>query len=714
MHGKVGGSKPKHKPITAVKQIELSKQSRKKIQRELMGDDIDLHALVVYLKRKIQFDTADRVTDVEITRTIDAASSVTITLNDYDRTVLHSRRLHNSLDVEIDGIWFRLVKVERSIGSDDLQLTFEQREIAVLKSYPKKGAPHNGVIFSDRAGTTRAEFILRLIREVKEFDIPVVIPELHRVQPLEKAADVQTWGKGSESVAATAPGISTDVNQPTVSDQNSSPQRQRATQLTCKGVAATKSQISNVNSILSVGQSMGANRKLLCVSIMVATQESTLNNIKGGDDAHGGGINDSAGLFQQIGSWGSYKDRTTPVTAARQFFRAAIPKEKLRPNYSASKLCSEIQRDYTWNTSRQGDDYARWEQEADDWVNAFGVTGSLSTAGAGEGSAADLNLMGDTSGGGSDYMFFRGISKENDKVWAREDSWTCIRRLADEVQWRAFFISGVFYLMSDDDLFTTQPIMNFDETSRGIEGVGFDLDIGKKLSELTISARIGSWLAPPGAVVVAKNLGPASGRWIVHEFERSLFDGQPATITAAKPQAQLPEPLDDQVKTAPTWANVATGNKSAGLYPDIVADGSRDAIVKIALRALRDESKFHYHYRQSRPYPDSLFSAAAHSGIDCSSFATLVYKEAGMPDPNGYGYNGSGYTGTLVARGHQVLVPQPGDLVFYGGTVSVPGHVAVHVGSGKVVEIGSDAGVLLCNDNYRPIIAVRSYLGAPL
>jgi cell wall-associated NlpC family hydrolase len=52
--------------------------------------------------------------------------------------------------------------------------------------------------------------------------------------------------------------------------------------------------------------------------------------------------------------------------------------------------------------------------------------------------------------------------------------------------------------------------------------------------------------------------------------------------------------------------------------------------------------------------------------LDCSEFVTLVYKAAGVVDPNGRGYNGTGYTGTLVANGTRTSNPQPGDLVFYG------------------------------------------------
>src|SRR6266496_1585147 len=189
---------PKHSARSAIRLLERSKIPRSKIQRELMGADLDLEKMVIYLKGRIQFDVADRVMDIGLVRSIDGASTIKVSLNDYDRSIVQSRRLHNALDVQLDGMWFRMVKVEREAGDDQLDLTFEQREIAVLRSYPKKGAKHNGVIFADRAKVTRAEFILRLIREVKEFKIPVVIPELHRPQAIEKGSDTPTWGSSAD------------------------------------------------------------------------------------------------------------------------------------------------------------------------------------------------------------------------------------------------------------------------------------------------------------------------------------------------------------------------------------------------------------------------------------------------------------------------------------------------------------------------------------
>jgi cell wall-associated NlpC family hydrolase len=97
---------------------------------------------------------------------------------------------------------------------------------------------------------------------------------------------------------------------------------------------------------------------------------------------------------------------------------------------------------------------------------------------------------------------------------------------------------------------------------------------------------------------------------------------------------------------------------------------------------------------------------------DCSSFATWLYWLADAPDPNGRGYDGFGYTGTLCRQGRRVsiLELQPGDLVFYGRGAPW-GHVAIYVGGGKVVSHGSEGGPYLLPVRYRGDVGeARSYL----
>jgi peptidoglycan hydrolase-like protein with peptidoglycan-binding domain len=113
----------------------------------------------------------------------------------------------------------------------------------------------------------------------------------------------------------------------------------------------------------------------------------------------------------------------------------------------------------------------------------------------------------------------------------------------------------------------------------------------------------------------------------------------------------------------------------------------RRHIVENARWGIANERQIHY--RLLRPIDGLAKARKLPLYTDCSGFSTLCYAWAGAPDPNGNGYDGSGYTGTLLA--HMQRIPpdaaQPGDLVVWGPP---PGHhVAV------VLQAGADP--LLCS-----------------
>jgi cell wall-associated NlpC family hydrolase len=93
---------------------------------------------------------------------------------------------------------------------------------------------------------------------------------------------------------------------------------------------------------------------------------------------------------------------------------------------------------------------------------------------------------------------------------------------------------------------------------------------------------------------------------------------------------------------------------------------------------------------------------------DCSALATWAYYASGLRDPNGLGFNGYGYTGTMQSHGVRVPLSKakPGDCVFY----SNPDHVAIYVGNGRVVGFGHQGGPDNDPVNYRPVTEVRRYV----
>lgn len=128
----------------------------------------------------------------------------------------------------------------------------------------------------------------------------------------------------------------------------------------------------------------------------------------------------------------------------------------------------------------------------------------------------------------------------------------------------------------------------------------------------------------------------------------------------------------------------------------VLADTRPQRIVRLAMRGVADAASIHY--AQTRPYPSYYHTPMT---TDCSGFATLIYKTSGCPDPNAFGYNGYGYTGTMLNHGRAVSPgsPRVGDLIFYGRPVVE--HVAIYVGAGKVVSHGSEGGPYLLPTYYR-------------
>lgn len=107
----------------------------------------------------------------------------------------------------------------------------------------------------------------------------------------------------------------------------------------------------------------------------------------------------------------------------------------------------------------------------------------------------------------------------------------------------------------------------------------------------------------------------------------------------------------------------------------MLSKAQRGLVCRWSMWAVRQSNAIHY--AEIRPMPATLVNLP--TTTDCSGFATLVYKSAGAPDPNGLNYNGFGYTGTLLQHMKQIRwwSRRPGDLCVYG-----PGtghHVAIYM-----------------------------------
>jgi hypothetical protein len=135
--------------------------------------------------------------------------------------------------------------------------------------------------------------------------------------------------------------------------------------------------------------------------------------------------------------------------------------------------------------------------------------------------------------------------------------------------------------------------------------------------------------------------------------------------------------------------------------------------VEAAKWGVKNHNRFEY--AEVRPMPGSLFGKPPIK-TDCSGFATLCYKAANVVDPNGEGYNGMGFTGTLQKNSNSARINlahiQEGDLVFYyagQGPGGSAGHVTVYVGNGLVVSMGGPGDPKELPINYASVAEARGF-----
>lgn len=298
----------------------------------------------------------------------------------------------------------------------------------------------------------------------------------------------------------------------------------------------------------------------------------------------------------------------------------------------------------------------------------------------------------DAWGGSGEIRLVRHKYKFRTKK--NENYWAAANRIGTEVKgWRLFADQNQLVYVSDLWLFQRQPTILLRPRDPAVRSTSFDADIGVPVGEMTVNAGVADWVGPPGSVVEVDDAGPFNGRWLLASHERDELTEE-SVLLCRRPSPKGKEPAPETEKVTQTETTPETGSV-------------RGNIITACERAYKRRGK--YHYRQTRPYPDSLFSAGD-KYIDCSSFATLVYKSAGANDPNGRNYDGQGYTGTLWANGTKTNDPQPGDLCFFGQPASTNAHVNVYAGDGKAYNMGPSAGLSFVDKDVRPdFIGFRSY-----
>lgn len=460
-----------------------------------LSDDVEVarFLLDVVNKDARDLDVSQSIIAGEVTRTIQGASQVSITIHDQDRRILKSGMLQGedgklrAVDVRLDGMYFRVVGVQKR--GDDLVLLFEDRDVARLraKKGPRKAA--------SRAKVTRAQYILTLVRSVKARKIPVVINELKKKQPIAPPSASQT----RRLKKASARDAERDASRGSGFDSGT------------KVTGVTKGQLDNIAVFLEESELLDASERAQLAGLVAGFGESGWNKA-----ARNG---DHVGVFQS-NQISDLRGQSHYFLIGGRSFRSggAIQTAKDHPDWTVGRIAS-----YVEVSDASGQHYDKYRAIARRVLDAWsGGTGSATS-----------------SRSASTYY-----KRYEFKVDKKENYWDAIQRLAKEVEWRAFMSGGTFYYISETDLFKSRARYRFSERSDGIIGIDFSQDVRKKIDKATVTARINRWAVPPGTVVVIDDLGTASGRWLVVEITRNLFSAE-ANIQLQKPVKERAEPRSE-------------------------------------------------------------------------------------------------------------------------------------------------------------------------
>lgn len=461
--------------------------------------------------RRVDTPLEPAITDAGLTRTMEGASTLTVTVHDQFMDLSRTLFRH-AARVDLDGLEFRLVSPDWQGGISTL--TFEDEQVAKLRE-------HDSPKSARRDHVTRARFIKSLFDEA---GVPFFCPVLDKPQPVEKASQ-----RPSQATK----------------DRRRDPGFADHASFTVKGTKATASQKRIAERALDTArrENAGPRATLALVAAMIVEDELRNRQGQGADAVSFGVIQAIPGTSGRIGGGHFTKDQALDVEFS---VRSVL-------HYS----CTGFE-----NTLQGGGGLIGVARRHPDWtigrIAAVVINGAVNSGHGAPGYVSAVNGRHDEAqkiidayGGGSAsesgdkaYVFRRGADGK------REDSWTCARRLADEVNWRLFMIAGRGIYMPDDLLIRSRPRMLVTPRAQGVEIQQVRIDSGRKSQELELTCRAQLWAAPPGTVVEVDETGPADGRWLVREIRRDSLASPQTDITLSRRQAWKPEPRAQSSTTA--------------------------------------------------------------------------------------------------------------------------------------------------------------------
>lgn len=571
-------------------------------------------------------DARGALTAITVDRTIEGGSTVTITLSDPEQQLFAGRRVRTTgqrtagalyrrdpvavdegwdpmfgpdlisraMEVELDGVVFRLVKARASTAAQTVELTFEDRLVYWLKR--KRGERR-----ASRGSCTRAEFVLSLLREVEAARglYRFVCPELHVRQPVDSG--VKTTVTTSASSAAR---------------QTSGVPRALNTTYPSHRVGAAGAKHLSERQVRAAAELAGLSPTDALHAAQIAHGESDFYPGVVQDDPGNGMI--GYGLWQMTPhAWGG------PSSATYKHMQSLGGLDAMRnPIQAARQMKWMHDQAHGWGPW-YGTRYLNLSAKASGSVLADGQTADSGATSEGDASTGTY---------AKSYQFTRG---------ADENSWDAMQRLAGEVGWRCFVVGNSLYYMSESELYGRRVRYEVTPDDPAMLDLAFDVDWGKRTSECELDVALDRWGAAPGSVVTLDGFGVPDGRWLVTGVSRDYF-APDATVTLKQPGKALLEPANERA----TRASNAVGSDSSGTTAD---DGSKAGRVYAAARSISDKG-YPYVWGGGHAHcgtPDRGTGRDPGTGYDCSGSVCAALAAAGL----GYRVGGpADVSGTMAAQ----------------------------------------------------------------
>jgi cell wall-associated NlpC family hydrolase len=548
-----------------------------------------------------------RIVRADLSQTLDEPLTIKLDIWDKARELLQSGLLDDKLRVVLGDTAFLMTRVAKS--GDLLTIEFEDADVNKLRDFtaPLKVA---------RGTLSRIGFVKKLLDE--------------------KGAPKLRW-----YIDAGSPGSVTVEKNPLALEpvKERKPGPFASTQV--KNQQADADQLDNIKVVLGHLFELGATKDELIMTSMCCTQESTWRNSKAHTD------HDSEGLFQQRASVSTWDGGGVNREKAAELFWTQLKKaEAAAPGLEKTLLIAAVQHP----APKYNRAYEQWQAESTKtvgaWERAFG----------GSQSAVATSL----------YEFRRGGLDGT-----VENTWECLGRLADEVQYRRFIVEGVFYFLPDELLVGTGPRLLLRETSSGMLGpIDFDMDEGVDPQTCTFSIHTEQWFAPVGTCIEIADCGPANGIWLVNKVAGNLLIPHEQDIELVRPRAVLTEPPNDETVDLATESG---GGRAPATGQNQVSDKLLPG-TEIQQSIVDDARSW-----LGVPY---RYGGTSRAGVDCSGFTQQVYISNGI---NISRVSNQQFSNFPVKSNKSLLLA--GDQVFFNWPPEVPpGHTGIYIGGGEFIH----------------------------